>query len=231
MRNEAEREWDKRQESGEGWWKVGGAGVHCARTTEFLCWRTRHLYLGTVYGCMCMCISQPRPPWSPSIQTLLLIAHPNSLQTVAHDKTTEQNQICKQHCICAPQLHTEFQLLKLWETKYRNREDREDLQICSKRPSNPSISHKQCFYSKCKQKTVMTQSIHAKTVQFNVFMTGRSANSDGPITECLPQAKYVSSLARVQWQEQNCRDKHCCFGTYNNYYTNVKQSLKMWAYN
>lgn len=131
MRNEAEREWDKRQGVGEG------GGVYCARTAEFLCWRMRHLYLGTVCGCMCMCISQAWPPWSPFIQTLLLIAHPNSLQTVAHDKTTEQNQISKQHCITAPRLHTEFWLLKPRETKCRNsRIYREDLQVCCKLPSN-----------------------------------------------------------------------------------------------
>ena len=80
---------------------------------------------GCICVCVCVCVCerdsifQPWPPRSPFTQTLLLIAHPNSLQPVAHDKTTEQNQISKQHCITVPRYHTECWLLKPRETKCR----------------------------------------------------------------------------------------------------------------
>lgn len=88
-------------------------------------------------------------------------------------------------------------------------------------------------------------------VHIDVFMMGRSVNIDGPIIECLPQAKCVSSLARVQWQKQNWRQGKSCkvrkcktqliltcssvtspvvSGRYINHYTNVRQRPKIWAH-
>lgn len=90
---------------------VVGERLDCARTTEFLCSSMKHLYLVFVYGCICVCVTFHFPPLAtlkPFIETALLIAHPNSLQPVAHEKATEQNQISKQHCITAARHHTEF---------------------------------------------------------------------------------------------------------------------------
>lgn len=141
-RNETEREQDKRVR----WWGGGRAErVDCVRMAEFLSWSMRHLYLVFVCVGAHVCvyvwdsIFRPRPPWSPFIQTLLLITHPNSLQPVAHDKTTEQNQISKRRCITVPRHHTESWLLKPWETKciYSSTIYWADLQFWCKLPSNP----------------------------------------------------------------------------------------------
>ena len=118
MRRRGER--DKRQGVWGGW-TVWGRLSFCDEVWD-ICILALCVWM---HMCVCVCVCerdsifQPWPPRSPFTQTLLLIAHPNSLQPVAHDKTTEQNQISKQHCITVPRYHTECWLLKPRETKCR----------------------------------------------------------------------------------------------------------------
>lgn len=102
MRNEAERERDKRQGVGEG---KGARGLAVAAA-----WCSVRGQLSFCVGVQNIFIWAPCADARsifPSVQTPLCVAHPNSPQTVACDKTTEENHAGEQRCITAPRLHTE----------------------------------------------------------------------------------------------------------------------------
>lgn len=109
MRNEAERERDKRQGVGEG---KGARGLAVAvagcsvRGQLSFCVGVQNIFIWVLCA-DARFIFGAGPPRGPSVQTPLRIAHPSSPQTVAHDKTTEENQAGEQRCITAPRLHTE----------------------------------------------------------------------------------------------------------------------------
>lgn len=116
---------DKSRGRGGGRWEGRG---HTAQGQLSFCVGVRDISILALCVDACACVfPNPGHPEARPFRRCSSSLTQTSLQTLSHDKTTGQNQICKQHCICATQLYTEFPLLKLWE-KNRNRED---LQICS----------------------------------------------------------------------------------------------------
>lgn len=138
MRNEAEREQDKRQGVGEG---KGARGLAVAvagcsvRGQLSFCVGVQNIFIWPLCA-DARSIFRAGPPRGPSVQAALRVAHPNSPQTAAHDRTTEENHAGEQRCITAPRLHTE-PLKPRGTRRSDSRIHREGLQVRSKERKTP----------------------------------------------------------------------------------------------